>query len=68
MEQVTHLAQMIDLDLSHLVGLFIIGVIGYFLKSIMDNLKEMNRKLQRHDIMLAKIQTRLKIEDEEETR
>lgn len=64
----TILAQMIDLDLSHLVQAVIVGIIGFFLKGIMDDIKEIKKSVQRHAISLARITTRLKIEDEEENK
>lgn len=61
-------AQMIDLDLSHIIVAVVLAVIGFFMKGVMDDIKEIKRSVQRHDVMFAKINTKLKIEDDDESK
>lgn len=68
METSAQLAQMIDLDLSHILITVVVAVIGYFLKGIHDDIKDIKKTQQHQAIAIAKINTRLKIEDEEETK
>lgn len=66
MEAVQHYAQMIDLDLSHILITIVVAVIGYFLKGIHDDIKDIKKTQQKQAIAIAKINTHLKIQEDED--
>lgn len=62
---VMHLAQMIDLELSHILWL-LVAIIGFFIRQglnkIHDDIKKLDGKVEANTIDIARIKQKLEIE------
>lgn len=66
MEQIYQYAQVIDLELSHMIWAGLIGVIGFFLRNelskIHKDIQKLDGKVDENTVDIAKIKTKLSIE------